>query len=234
MNRRNYQKELEAQISSNEASGVFPKLLLHACCAPCSSWCLEYLAPHFDITLFYYNPNIDDEEEYHRRAAEAQRLLQEMPLPRPVQFLEGPYDPAHWHALVKGHEADPEGGDRCGICFSDRLRQTAETAAALGFDCFTTTLTISPLKNADRLNGIGEAEGAAAGVPFLPSDFKKKNGYLRSTELSREYGLYRQDYCGCSFSKAEAHRRNDARDHSKKERTGSVCEGSFTSPGTGS
>ena len=211
MNKRNYQKELEAQIKSNEASGVFPKLLLHACCAPCSSWCLEYLSPHFDITLFYYNPNIDDEEEYHRRAEEARRLIREMPAPRPVHFLEGTYDPDRWHRLVKGHEADPEGGERCGICFEERLRKSAETAAALGFDCFTTTLTISPLKDADRLNGIGEAEGAAAGVAFLPSDFKKKNGYLRSTELSREYGLYRQDYCGCSFSKAEAHRRNAAR-----------------------
>ena len=211
MNKRNYQKELEAQIKSNEASGVFPKLLLHACCAPCSSWCLEYLSPHFDITLFYYNPNIDDEEEYHRRAEEARRLIREMPSPRPVPFLEGTYDPDSWHRLVKGHEADPEGGERCGICFEERLRKSAETAAALGFDCFTTTLTISPLKDADRLNSIGEAEGAAAGVAFLPSDFKKKNGYLRSTELSREYGLYRQDYCGCSFSKAEAHRRNAAR-----------------------
>ena len=123
MNKRNYQKELEAQIKSNEASGVFPKLLLHACCAPCSSWCLEYLSPHFDITLFYYNPNIDDEEEYHRRAEEARRLIREMPAPRPVHFLEGTYDPDSWHRLVKGHEADPEGGERCGICFEERLRK---------------------------------------------------------------------------------------------------------------
>ena len=201
MNKRNYQKELEAQIKSNEASGVFPKLLLHACCAPCSSWCLEYLSPHFDITLFYYNPNIDDEEEYHRRAEEARRLIREMPSPRPVHFLEGTYDPDSWHRLVKGHEADPEGGERCGICFEERLRKTAETAAALGFDCFTTTLTISPLKNAALLNDIGFEMGEKYGVAWLPSDFKKREGYKRSIELSREYGLYRQNYCGCVFSK---------------------------------
>ena len=153
MNRRNYQKELEQIIREGEASGVIPKLLLHACCAPCSSWCLEYLAPYFDITVFYYNPNIDLEEEYRKRVREEQRLISEMPLARPVRFLEGPYEPEEYHRLVKGHEKDPEGGERCGICFRQRLQKTAETAAQLGYDCFTTTLTISPLKNADRLAG---------------------------------------------------------------------------------
>ena len=206
MNRRNYQKELEQIIKSKEASGEFPKLLLHACCAPCSSWCLEYLNPHFDITVFYYNPNIDNEEEYRKRVLEEQRLIGEMPFLRPVRFLEGVYEPEEYHRLTKGHEADPEGGERCGICFSQRLERTAETAARLGYDYFTTTLTISPLKDAERLNAIGEEAGRAWGVEFLPSDFKKKNGYLRSTQLSAEYGLYRQNYCGCSFSKAEAAR----------------------------
>ena len=204
MNRRNYQKELEQIIREGEASGVVPKLLLHACCAPCSSWCLEYLAPYFDITVFYYNPNIDLEEEYRKRVREEQRLISEMPLARPVRFLEGPYEPEEYHRLVKGHEKDPEGGERCGICFRQRLQKTAETAAQLGYDCFTTTLTISPLKNADRLNRIGEEAAKEAGTVFLPSDFKKKNGYLRSIQLSAEYGLYRQNYCGCSFSRASA------------------------------
>ena len=201
MNKRNYQKELEAQIKSNEASGVFPKLLLHACCAPCSSWCLEYLSPHFDITLFYYNPNIDDEEEYHRRAEEARRLIREMPAPRPVHFLEGPYDPDSWHRLVKGHEADPEGGERCFICYEMRLREAASTAKREGFDYFTTTLTLSPLKNAAKLNEIGQKVASEYDVKFLPSDFKKKDGYKRSIQLSNDYDLYRQNYCGCIFSK---------------------------------
>ena len=208
MNRRNYQKELEQIIKSEEASGEFPKLLLHACCAPCSSWCLEYLNPYFDITVFYYNPNIDREEEYRKRVLEEQRLIRAMPFLRPVRFLEGTYEPEEFHRLTKGHEADPEGGDRCGICFRQRLEKTAETAAELGFDYFTTTLTISPLKDAARLNAIGEAAGSAFGIAFLPSDFKKKNGYLRSTQLSAEYGLYRQNYCGCSFSKAASSRQN--------------------------
>lgn len=211
MNRRNYQKELEQIIKKQEASGTVPKLLLHACCAPCSSWCLEYLAPYFDVTVFYYNPNIDIPEEYRRRVEEEQRLIREMPLPRPVHFLEGSYEPEEYHRLVQGHEQDPEGGERCGICFEQRLFRTAETARDLGFDFFTTTLTISPLKNADRLNAIGEETAARCGVAFLPSDFKKKNGFLRSTRLSEEYHLYRQDYCGCSYSRAEARRRREER-----------------------
>lgn len=213
MNKRNYQKELDKIISQKEASGEIPKLLLHACCAPCSSHCLEYLAPHFDITVFYFNPNIDMEEEYRKRTLEEQRLIREMPLPREVHFLEGRYCPEEYHSLVKGHEADPEGGERCGICFRQRLRETAEKAAELGFDYFTTTLTISPLKNAERLNSIGEEEAARAGAVFLPSDFKKKNGYLRSTVLSAEYGLYRQDYCGCSYSLAERRRLSEEEKH---------------------
>ena len=132
---------------------------------------------------------------------EEKRLISSMPFVRPVHFLEGVYEPEEYHRLVKGHEKDPEGGERCGICFRQRLRKSAETAAQLGFDCFTTTLTISPLKDADRLNRIGEEAAQEFGTVFLPSDFKKKNGYLRSIQLSREYELYRQNYCGCSFSR---------------------------------
>ena len=205
---RNYQKEMEQMISAYAKEGRTPRLFLHACCAPCSSYVLEYLSAHCFITVFYYNPNITDREEYALRVSELRRLIREMPFLRPVRFLEGTYEPEEFHRLTKGHEADPEGGDRCGICFRQRLEKTAETAAELGFDYFTTTLTISPLKDAARLNAIGEAAGSAFGIAFLPSDFKKKNGYLRSTQLSAEYGLYRQNYCGCSFSKAASSRQN--------------------------
>ena len=198
---RNLQKELEEIIKKSEASGTRPKLLLHVCCAPCSSYCLEYLDKYFDITVFFANSNIDDPEEYVKRRGEERRLLSEMPLSGPVTMLEGPYDPEEYHRLVRGHEDDPEGGERCGICFAMRLEQAARAAADMGADYFTTSLSISPLKNAARLCQIGEAAGLRHGVPYLPSDFKKKDGYKRSIELSREYGLYRQNYCGCSYSK---------------------------------
>lgn len=201
MNRRNLQKELEKIIETNEASGTIPKLLLHACCAPCSSYCLEYLNRYFDITVFYFNPNIDDAAEYAKRTAEEKRLIAEMPFVRPVRFLEGEYRPEMYHALVKGHEQDPEGGARCLLCYRLRLMKTAETAKKNGFDYFTTTLSISPLKNAEKLAAVGEEAAEAFQVAYLPSDFKKKDGFHRSTELSAEYHLYRQNYCGCSFSK---------------------------------
>ncbi len=222
MNQRNYQRELSNLIKTNEASGTVPKLLLHVCCAPCSSFCLESLTPHFDVTVFFYNPNIDDAVEYRRRIAEEQRLLLEMPLPRPVAFLEGVYEAELFHAAVAGHETDPEGGERCDICFALRLRASARAAKAGGFDYFTTSLTISPMKSAPRLNAIGERTGAEEDVAFLPSDFKKKNGFLRSTELSKEYGLYRQDYCGCSYSKREAAARKTQRSSAAKTDSASV------------
>ena len=204
---RNLQKELENIIRSSEASGIRPKLLLHVCCAPCSSYCLEYLNRYFEITVYFANSNIDDAEEYRKRREEARRLLRELPMEVPAAFAEGPYDPEEYHRLVAGHEADPEGGARCGICFRMRLEQAAEAAKRMGMDYFTTSLTISPLKNAQRLCSIGEAAGEKYGIPYLPSDFKKKGGYQRSIELSREYGLYRQDYCGCSFSAKEREER---------------------------
>lgn len=203
MNKRNYQKELEEKIAQ---IGEPPSLLLHSCCAPCSSYVLEYLSQYFDITVFYYNPNITDEAEYRKRVAEVKRLISEMPVKNPVKFLEGKYDPERFLETVKGLEACPEGGARCAKCFRLRLTEAAEAAKAGGFDYFTTTLTISPLKNADLLNALGEEIGAAAGAPYLASDFKKKDGYKRSIELSKEYGLYRQDYCGCEFSRAQRER----------------------------
>ena len=200
MNPRNYQKELDEIIKGLDRT---PTLLLHACCAPCSSYVLEYLSQYFEITLFYYNPNITEKAEYCRRVEEAKRLISEMQLKHPVHFLEGKYDPGTYLEAVKGHESDPEGGDRCGICFELRLHEAARICAEGGYDFYTTTLTISPLKNAPKLNAIGEAIAEELGIVWLPSDFKKKGGYLRSIELSKEHGLYRQDYCGCAFSKRE-------------------------------
>ena len=204
MNRVNYQKELEKVLQKNSAENRVPSLLLHACCAPCSSYCLEYLNRYFQITVFFYNPNIDDAAEYAHRKAELLRLIRKMPLEREVSVLEAPYDSSVFLQIAKGLEQEKEGGARCKRCFALRLEETAKTAAAGGFDYFTTTLTISPLKNAALLNEIGQAAAEKYQVSFLPSDFKKNNGYLRSIALSKEYGLYRQNYCGCSFSKGQS------------------------------
>lgn len=201
MNKRNYQKELE-QILKPAGENV-PTLLLHSCCAPCSSYVLEYLSEYFLITVLYYNPNIYPEEEYTRRVEEQRRLISQMPLRHPVQLLEGEFDSRQFYEAVRGLEHIPEGGQRCHACFRLRLEEAAKTAAAGNFDYFTTTLTISPLKNAAVLNEIGETLAEKYHVAWLPSDFKKKNGYKRSIELSAEYELYRQDYCGCIFSKRE-------------------------------
>lgn len=208
MNVRNYQKELDEVICRTEASGECPKLLLHVCCAPCSSWCLAYLTPHFAVTVFYYNPNIDSAEEYRRRANEEMRLLKEMPFVNPVRFVMGEYEPERFYEMAKGHEKDAEGGERCELCYEQRLREAAAFAKRENYDYFTTTLTISPMKRADLLNRVGERVAREFNVRFLPSDFKKKDGYKKSVELSKQYGLYRQDYCGCVYSKAEAARRN--------------------------
>ncbi|MBW7572946.1 epoxyqueuosine reductase QueH [Caproiciproducens faecalis] len=201
----NYQKELDGVISG--LHGEAPTLLLHACCAPCSSYVLEYLSDYFHITLFYYNPNISPEGEYRKRVEEVKRLIAALPVKHPVSFLEGNYDTDRFFALANGHEAEPEGGERCFACYSLRLREAAQAAKAGGFDYFTTTLSISPYKNAEKLNAIGAELEKEFGVRYLYSDFKKKNGYKRSIELSEQYDLYRQDYCGCVFSKAEHERR---------------------------
>lgn len=200
----NYQKELEKLIAALPQDAAPPTLLLHSCCAPCSSYVLEYLSQHFAITVDYYNPNISPETEYRLRAEEQRRLIAAMPTRWPVQFLEGTYEPQVFYDAVKGLESCPEGGARCFICYELRLREAAARAKEGGYDYFTTTLSISPLKNAAKLAELGQTIGKEMGVSYLPSDFKKKEGYKRSIALSHEYGLYRQDFCGCVFSKQAA------------------------------
>ena len=197
----NYQKLLEKLISKLDPSQPPKRLLLHSCCAPCSSYCLEYLSQYFSITVFYYNPNIAPKEEYCMRVEEQKRLIEQLPAKYPISFLEGKYDPERFYAMAKGLEKVPEGGERCFGCYRLRLEEAAIEAQKGGFDYFATTLTISPLKNAQKLNEKGEELAVKYGAAHLPSDFKKKNGYKRSVELSGEYGLYRQNYCGCVFSK---------------------------------
>ncbi len=196
----NYQKELDKVLERLEQEARVPRLLLHSCCAPCSSYVLEYLSDYFEITVFYYNPNIYPESEYYKRVTEQQMLISKLKPDNPISFLEGSYDKEKFYQMAAGLEQVKEGGERCFRCYALRLREAAEKAKEGGFDYFTTTLSISPLKNAQKLNEIGLAVGREAGVPYLVSDFKKKDGYKRSVELSEEYGLYRQDYCGCQFS----------------------------------
>jgi predicted adenine nucleotide alpha hydrolase (AANH) superfamily ATPase len=203
MMKRNYQKELEAQLKVLKEEGEVPNLLLHSCCAPCSSYCIEYLSQFFYVTVFYYNPNIYPDEEYAQRVIEQQEFIRKFPTKYPVTFIEGDYEKNRFYDVAKGLEEEPERGKRCTKCFGLRLGETAKKAAELGMDYFTTTLTISPMKDATLLNTIGEEEAQRYGSRWLVSDFKKNNGYLRSCQLSKEYGIYRQDYCGCVFSKRE-------------------------------
>lgn len=228
--KRNYQKELEKQLeritNGQEGQNPAPKLLLHSCCAPCSSYVLEYLSQYFQITVFYYNPNIYPEEEYVKRVEEQKEFIRRFQQNRGqgwegetspsqpglsgfyhISFLEGSYDKETFYQMAKGMEGIPEGGERCFRCYRLRLQETARYAKELGMDYFTTTLSISPLKNAEKLNGIGEELAQEYGVPYLTSDFKKREGYKRSIELSKEYGMYRQDYCGCVFSMQERQQR---------------------------
>ena len=202
--KENYQRILDKTIEQLGKEGKVPSLLLHSCCAPCSSYVLEYLSEYFKITVLYYNPNISPKEEYEARVREQKRLIGEMDFTYPVSFLEGNYVPEDFYEMAKGHENDKEGGERCFLCYEMRLREAAEAAKMGNFDYFTTTLSISPLKNAQKLNEIGIRLAKEYGIAYLKSDFKKKNGYKRSVELSAEHHLYRQDYCGCVFSKREA------------------------------
>ncbi len=204
MQKINYQKELDKVLKNLEAEGRVPRLLLHSCCAPCSSYVLEYLSQYFQITLFYYNPNISPKSEYEKRVQEQQNLIEAMNFKHPVTFLEGSYEPDLFYHTVKGYEEVPEGGERCFLCYELRLRAAAKVAKDREFDYFTTTLSISPLKKADKLNEIGAKFEKEYGVSYLYSDFKKKEGYKRSIELSNEYQLYRQNYCGCVYSKLQA------------------------------
>lgn len=231
---RNYQKELDKILDEmakkgSAAKADAPTLFLHSCCAPCSSYVLEYLRKYFRITVFYFNPNITEDAEYRKRVAEQKRLIAAYnerliewvdtgtvndagqsacaEAAYQIEVIEGDYEPSRFFEIAKGLESCPEGGERCFACYELRLRETAKRAKAGQYDYFTTTLSISPLKNAAKLNEIGEALASEFGVAWLPSDFKKKDGYKRSIELSKEYDLYRQDYCGCVYSRAERDRR---------------------------
>lgn len=217
---RNYQRELEQTIEHLEKKGTVPSLLLHSCCAPCSSYVLEYLSRYFKITVLYYNPNIYPKEEFLKRMQEQEAFIARLPARYPIGFMGSAYREQEFYQAVKGYEQIPEGGERCFRCYALRLREAAHAARDGGFDYFTTTLSISPLKNAGKLNEIGETLAEEYGVTYLTSDFKKKNGYKRSTELSKEYGMYRQDYCGCIFSKKE---REAAR--KEQERRQNSCNG---------
>ncbi len=224
MNRVNYSKEAEKIIDRVRSEGSTPRLLLHSCCAPCSSYVMEYLREYFALTVFYYNPNITESGEYEKRLEEEKRLISEYnrqvdegtfekegmhstAAAHKIEILEAPYDPKEFLEAVRGLENCAEGGERCFICYEQRLRKTAEMAKAGNFDFFTTTLTISPLKNAAKLNEIGLKLAGEYGVQCFPSDFKKKDGYKRSIELSALFGLYRQNYCGCVFSRRDAQKR---------------------------
>ena len=208
MNKINYQKILDKILESIKKDNVRPKLLVHSCCAPCSSYVLEYLNDYFDITVLYYNPNISPKEEYEKRKAEQIRFIHgrfsDDNTNNKVSFMDCNYESEKYAEIVKGLEKEPEGGMRCVECFRLRLDKTAELAKLYGFDYFVTTLSISPLKNAQLINRIGSEISEKYGVSYLPSDFKKREGYKRSIELSKKYGLYRQNFCGCVYSKIQA------------------------------
>ena len=205
----NYQKMLDQELASIQERATVPRLLLHVCCAPCSSYVLEYLSQHFAITVHFYNPNISPASEYQHRSDELVRLIHEMPLHHSVSCMIAPYDTAPFNSIAQGREHLPEGGERCTACYQLRLEETAKVAKAGGYDYFTTTLSISPLKDAQRLNAIGKELAAQYGIPYLYSDFKKRDGYKRSIQLSSDYNLYRQDYCGCIYSKRDAENRKN-------------------------
>ena len=194
-----------------------PSLLLHSCCGPCSSYVLEYLSRYFAITVFYYNPNIYPPEEYEHRVKEQQRFIAECTFDHPVQFVAGDYEPELFYDAVRTLEDCPEGGERCFVCYRLRLAEAAKLADELGCDYFTTTLSISPHKNAAKLNEIGEELAGITKARHLPSDFKKRGGYKRSVELSAEHGMYRQDYCGCVFSKRERERQQQEKAQKRNE-----------------
>lgn len=201
MNKINYHKKCKEIIEQNKREDTLPSLLLHSCCAPCSSYCIEWLSNFFSITVYYYNPNITQSEEYEKRKEEQIRLINEMKTLHPVSFAEGTYAPQDFFETAKGYEHSKEGGERCFRCYHLRMLETARYAKENDFDYFCTTLSISPLKNAQKINEIGQTIGSKTCVRFLPSDFKKNEGYKRSIQLSEEYRLYRQDFCGCSYSK---------------------------------
>ncbi|MFV0364434.1 MAG: epoxyqueuosine reductase QueH [Suipraeoptans sp.] len=205
----NYQKELNKLLEEIKQSEYVPSLLLHSCCAPCSSYVLEYLSDYFRITVFYYNPNIYPESEYSKRIIEQQKLIDDLDTKHKILFMAGDYEKERFYDVTKGLEREKEGGSRCYKCFKLRLTEAAIVAVNGEFDYFTTTLSISPMKNAQVLNTLGQELGNEYGVKYLLSDFKKNNGYKRSIELSNEYDLYRQNYCGCEYSYRESNEKSD-------------------------
>ena len=213
--KRQYHKEMEAEIEAIPA-GTVPKLLLHSCCGPCSTAVLEQLVPHFEIVLFYYNPNIAPREEYEHRLATQKLLLEKIEHPHPITLIAPPYDDAPFWEAVRGAEDTPEMGERCERCIAQRMRESMLAAIRYGCDYFTTTLSVSPHKNAPFINACGEQLAAGESVRYLPADFKKRGGYARSVALSAEYDLYRQDYCGCPMSLREAEERRAARELKQK------------------
>ena len=212
----NYQLETDRIIKSLDH---VPTLLLHACCAPCSSYVLEYLTEYFSVTVYFYNPNITENSEYEKRKNELKRLVKEKPFSNPVKMIDGDYSPEVFFNMSKGLEDCPEGSERCFLCYEQRMRSTAQLAKELNFEYFCTTLSVSPHKNAAKLNEIGALLSDEFGVPYLFSDFKKRGGYKRSIELSRQYGLYRQNYCGCIFSRIQAERKDKEKNSSNEAKT---------------
>jgi predicted adenine nucleotide alpha hydrolase (AANH) superfamily ATPase len=200
-NRINYQRLLDRLLEKIAQEGKTPSLLLHSCCAPCSSYVLEYLSSFFHITLFFYNPNIYPQEEYDLRLSEVKRLVNEINTNHPIKIIEGDYIPDVFYKAVRGMEQEEECGERCHACYHLRLEETARLAQKLGFDYFTTTLSIGPKKDSNKINEIAEEIAEIYKTYHLPSDFKRKKGYERSIVLSREHNLYRQNYCGCIFSR---------------------------------
>jgi predicted adenine nucleotide alpha hydrolase (AANH) superfamily ATPase len=191
----NYDKLMMEEI--NSLNGERKSVLLHTCCGPCSSACIERLRKYLDVTVYFYNPNVEPFEEYLKRKETQIKLLKDLDIP----YIDADYDNDYYRSSVKGLESEREGGARCPVCFKIRLKRTAEVAKENNFDYFCTSLTVSPHKNSDIINKIGHAIGESIGIKFLYSDFKKREGYKRSIELSKEYELYRQDYCGCLFAK---------------------------------
>lgn len=212
----NYQLETDRIIKLLDYA---PTLFLHACCAPCSSYVLEYLAEHFNVTVFFYNPNITEKEEYEKRKNELKRLISEKPFRYPVKMIDGDYSPQLFFDMAKGKEYVPEGGERCFLCYEMRLKETARLAKELQYEYFCTTLSVSPHKNAVKLNELGAKYSKEYDIPYLYSDFKKRNGYKRSIELSHEYGLYRQNYCGCVYSRMQTERKEQEKNFQNEMKT---------------
>lgn len=206
MNKKNYYIDFEKVIREIDLENP-PSLLLHSCCGPCSTSVLELLSDYFKVTLLYYNPNIYPSDEYYKRLEEQKKVLEKVNGRFEIKFLEGRYDPSEYFDAVKGVEHLPEGSQRCFSCYEIRLKEAAQFAKKLNMDYFATTLSVSPYKNAQTINELGEKIGAEYGVKHLPNDFKKKDGYKKSVELSKKWNIFRQDYCGCPFSKKEAEER---------------------------